>query len=133
DVPAASLADDGPIYDRTATPPPASSIAEADPAFLPFEKDLAEALLTVVGTPNVASKRWVFEQYDQLVQGNTVAGPGSDAAVVRLEGTLKGLALSCDGKGRFGRLDPYLGAMHAVAEAARNVAVTGGRPLAIKN
>jgi phosphoribosylformylglycinamidine synthase len=75
----------------------------------------------------------VFEQYDHLVRGNTVAGPGSDAAVVRLEGTLKGLALSCDGKGRFGRLDPYLGAMHAVAEAARNVAVTGGRPLAITN
>jgi phosphoribosylformylglycinamidine (FGAM) synthase-like enzyme len=132
DVPAVSLADEGPAYDR-ATTPPSRSIAEEDPAYLRFEMDLAESLLSVLGTPDVASKRWVFEQYDQRVQGNTVEGPGADAAVVRLEGTLKGLVLSCDGKGRFGRLDPYLGAVHAVAEAARNVAVAGGRPLAITN
>ena len=68
-----------------------------------------------------------------MVQGQTVAGAGSDAAIVRLPGTMKALALSTDGKGRFGALDPYLGAMHAVAEAARNVAVTGARPLAITN
>jgi len=67
------------------------------------------------------------------VQGGTVSGPGSDAAVVRVEGTMKGLALSTDGKGRFGHLDPYLGAAHAVAEAARNVATVGARPLAITN
>jgi phosphoribosylformylglycinamidine (FGAM) synthase-like enzyme len=75
----------------------------------------------------------VFEQYDSLVQGQTVASSGSDAAVIRVPGSLKGLALSSDGKGRFGHLDPYLGAVHAVAEAARNVAVTGARPLAITN
>ena len=89
--------------------------------------------MTVLSSPNVASKRWIFEQYDSLVQGQTVASAGSDAAVVRVPGTLKGLALSSDGKGRFGHLDPYLGAAHAVAEAARNVAVTGGKPLAITN
>ncbi len=81
----------------------------------------------------MASKRWAFEQYDRIVQGNTIAGPGSDAAVVRVPGTLKGVALSTDGKGRFGRLDPYLGAVHAVAEAARNVAVSGAKPIAITN
>ena len=131
EVPARSLADDGPEYDRPHVPPePATG---EDPTFLPFEGDLTEALFAVVSSPNVASKRWAFEQYDQRVQGNTVEGPGSDAAVVRVEGTLKGLALASDGKGRYGRLDPYLGAMHAVAEAARNVAVTGAKPLAITN
>ena len=87
----------------------------------------------MLGSPNVAGKRWAFEQYDQLVLGNTIEGPGSDAAVIRVDGTMKGLAVSADGKGRFGRLDPYLGAMHAVAEAARNVAASGARPLAITN
>jgi len=67
------------------------------------------------------------------VQGNTVAGPDSDGAVIRVPGTLKGVVVSSDGKGRYGRLDPYLGAMHAVAESARNVAVTGAKPLAITN
>jgi phosphoribosylformylglycinamidine synthase len=75
----------------------------------------------------------VWEQYDSIVQGGTVLPPGSDAALVRIEGTLKALALSTDGKGRFGALDPYLGAAHAVAEAARNVACTGATPLAITN
>jgi phosphoribosylformylglycinamidine synthase len=131
-VPARSLADDGPEYERPMTPPEAAERGE-DPTFVPFEGDLREAFFAVLTSPNVAGKRWAFEQYDQRVQGNTVAGPGSDAAVVRVPGTMKGLALSTDGKGRFGRLDPYLGAMHAVAEAARNVAVTGATPLAITN
>ena len=104
-----------------------------DPTFVPFDGDLREALLTLLASPNVASKRWVFEQYDRMVQGQTVAGPGSDAAVVRVPGTMKGLALSVDGNGRYGALDPYLGGAHAVAEATRNVAVTGAKPLAITN
>ncbi len=130
-VPARSLADDGPEYDRPATAP--APPAGDDPTFLPFDGDLSKALLQVLAAPNVASKRWAFEQYDQRVQSNTVDGPGSDAAVIRVDGTLKGLALAADGKGRYGRLDPYLGAMHAVAEAARNVAASGARPLAITN
>jgi phosphoribosylformylglycinamidine synthase II len=133
EVSASSLADEGPVYDRPATPPaPAISIGE-DPTFAPFEKDLTDAVMTVLTSPNVASKRWAFEQYDRMVQGNTVAGPDSDAAVVRVTGTLKGLALSTDSKSRFGRLDPFLGAVHAVAESARNVAVTGAVPIAITN
>ena len=75
----------------------------------------------------------MWRQYDRIVQGNTVAGPESDGAVIRVPSSLKGVVVSSDGKGRFGRLDPYLGAMHAVAESARNVAVTGARPLAITN
>jgi phosphoribosylformylglycinamidine synthase len=75
----------------------------------------------------------VYQQYDQLVQGGTVAGPGDDAAVIRLEGSKRAVAVSTDGNGRYGHLDPYLGGAHAVAEAARNVAAVGARPLAITN
>jgi phosphoribosylformylglycinamidine synthase II len=131
-VPAASLAEEGPEYDRPIGPDDVAG-AHEDPAFSRFEGDLREALLAVLSSPNVASKRWVFEQYDSIVQGQTVASAGSDAAVIRVPGTLKGLAVSSDGKGRFGHLDPYLGAAHAVAEAARNVAATGARPMAITN
>jgi phosphoribosylformylglycinamidine synthase len=133
EVPASSLADDGPVYDRPAAPPARAMGDDEDPTFALFEKDLTDAVMTVLMAPNVASKRWAFEQYDRMVQGNTVAGPNSDAAVVRVAGTLKGLALSTDSKSRFGRLDPFLGAVHAVAESARNVAVTGAVPIAITN
>jgi len=133
DVPASSLTDDAPEYDRPAAAPELDALVADDPTFATFEGDLAGALLSLLASPNVASKRWAFEQYDGLVQGNTIAGAESDAAVVRIEGTMKGLAVSTDSKSRFGALDPYLGAMHAVAEAARNVAVTGATPLAITN
>jgi phosphoribosylformylglycinamidine synthase II len=129
-VPALSLTEKAPEYERPIRPAPSD---DDDPTFAPFEGDLAEALLSVLAAPNVASKRWIFEQYDRMVQGQTVAGPGSDAAVIRVPGTMKGLALSVDGNGRYGSLDPYLGGAHAVAEAARNVAVTGARPLGITN
>jgi phosphoribosylformylglycinamidine synthase subunit PurL len=132
EIPARSLTDEGPEYDRPREPRPAVE-SDEDPTFTRFDGDVRAAFVDVLAAPNVASKRWVFEQYDSIVQGQTVAGAGGDAAVVRVPGTLKGLALSTDGKGRFGALDPYLGAAHAVAEAARNVAVTGARPLAITN
>jgi phosphoribosylformylglycinamidine synthase len=134
DVPARSLADDGPVYTRPISPPPErDDLVTDDPTFATFTTSPGEALLAVLSAPNVASKRWVWEQYDSLVQGGTVMGPGFDAALIRIAGTLKAIALSSDGKGRFGVLDPYLGAAHAVAEAARNVACTGARPLAITN
>ncbi len=134
DVPARSLADEGPVYERPMEPPPERvDLLEDDPTFASVDVSPLEAFLAVLSSPNVASKRWAYEQYDQLVQGQTVAGPGGDAAIVRIEGSLRALALSCDGAGRFGHLDPYLGAAHAVAEAARNVAVTGATPLAITN
>jgi phosphoribosylformylglycinamidine synthase len=129
-VPALSLTEKAPVYERPMRAIPANG---DDPTFAPFDGDLGDALRSLLAAPNVASKRWVFEQYDRMVQGQTVAGPGSDAAVVRVPGTMKGLALSVDGNGRYGSLDPYLGGAHAVAEAARNVAMTGARPLAITN
>jgi phosphoribosylformylglycinamidine synthase len=135
EVPARSLAEDGPEYHRPMDPPAwLDDLAEDDPTFADPPVGAGEAFLRVLGSPNVASKRWVWEQYDSLVQGNTLAGPGgADAAVIRIEGTLKAVAVATDGNGRYGRLDPFLGAAHAVAEAARNVACVGARPLAITN
>ena len=94
---------------------------------------MEDAFFAVLGSPNVAGKRWTYEQYDSLVQGGTVVGPGADAAVIRLEGSVRAVAVSTDGNGRYGHLDPYLGGAHAVAEAARNVAAVGAHPLAITN
>jgi phosphoribosylformylglycinamidine synthase len=134
DVPARSLADEAPVYARPMSPPlERDDLVTDDPTFATFTTSPGEALLAVLSAPNVASKRWVWEQYDSLVQGGTVVGPGFDAALIRIPGSLKALALSCDGKGRYGALDPYLGGAHAVAEAARNVACVGARPLAITN
>ncbi len=134
DVPAASLADDGPVYHRPIREPSElEALHEDDPTFATVFTPPGEAFLRLLGSENVASKRWVFEQYDSFVGGQIVQGPGHDAAIVRIEGTLKAMALSTDGKGRFGSLDPYLGAAHSVAEAARNVAVVGAKPLAITN
>ncbi|HEU5226041.1 MAG TPA: phosphoribosylformylglycinamidine synthase subunit PurL, partial [Actinomycetota bacterium] len=132
DVPARSLADEGPVYTRAMAAPAEMEDAIADdPTFATVTMPPDEAFLAVLGSPNVASKRWVWEQYDSIVLGGTVTPPGADAALVRIEGTLKAIALSTDGKGRFGALDPYLGAAHAVAESARNVACAGATPLAI--
>jgi phosphoribosylformylglycinamidine synthase II len=133
-IPARSLTDDAPVYTRPASAPPGhDDLGEEDPTFATVRTSPSEALLQILSSPNVASKRWVWEQYDSIVQGGTVLGPGGDAALIRVEGTMKTLALSTDGKGRFGVLDPYLGAAHAVAEGARNVACTGATPLAITN
>jgi phosphoribosylformylglycinamidine synthase subunit PurL len=132
EVPARSLADEGPVYRRPMAPPADLDDLQADdPTFARPQVGPAEAFVRVMASPNVASKRWVWEQYDSIVQGNSVAGPGGDAAVIRLEGSLRAMALSTDGNGRYGHLDPYLGGAHAVAEAARNVACAGARPLAV--
>jgi phosphoribosylformylglycinamidine synthase len=80
--------------------------------------DLARALLDVLASPNIANKRWIYRQYDSTVRTNTLVGPGSDAAVVRVKGTPRALAMSVDGNGRYGWLDPYEGARLAVAEPA---------------
>jgi phosphoribosylformylglycinamidine synthase II len=129
DVPARSLADDGPVYQRPRLDPP----APAGDATVPLDADPAEAVLRVVSDPTCASKRWVYEQYDRFVGHATVAGPGSDAALVRVPGGRRALALAVDGNGRYAALDPAAGAALAVAEAARNVACTGARPLAVTN
>jgi phosphoribosylformylglycinamidine synthase len=99
----------------------------------PEERDHAWTLERLLASPTIASKRWVWQQYDSTVRAGTVVGPGSDAAVVRLPGTNKGVALCIDGNGRHVALDPRNGGRAAVCEAARNVACTGARPLAITN
>jgi len=102
-------------------------------AELPEERDPSWTLERLLSSPTVASKRWVYRQYDHMVRTNTVVGPGGDAAVVRVRGTDKALALKVDCNGRYCHLDPREGAKAAVAEAARNVACVGGRPMAITN
>ena len=99
----------------------------------PEEADPIWTLTRLLASPTIASKRWVHRQYDTMVRTNTVIGPGGDAAVVRLRGTDKALALKTDCNGRYCYLDPYVGGMQAVAESARNVACAGGRPKAITN
>ena len=112
-----------------------SSAARAafDPSTLPdlAPSDANDALLRMLASPNIASKRWVYRQYDHMVGTNTVVAPGSDAAVLRIRGLQQGLAVCTDGPGRAVELDSYAGAVRAVAEAARNVACTGARPAAV--
>ncbi len=133
-VPARSLADEGPVYERPMRRPEWLAAVHADdPLRLPAPADLGADLLALLGSLDICSKGWVTEKYDWMVQHNTIAGPGGDAAVIRIEGSTRGLAASTDGNARFCYLDPRLGAGHAVAEAARNVACTGARPVAVTN
>ena len=102
---------------------------------VPFESsDLTRNLKRLLASPNICGKRWVWQQYDHTVQTNTVEAPGAgDAGVIRIKGSQRGLAMALDGNGRWCYLDPQLGAMHAVAEAARNVACTGATPAGATN
>ena len=103
-----------------------------DLAALPLPDDgPGETLLRLLASPNIASKRWVYRQYDHQVQTNTVTPPGSDAAVIRIRGTRRAIALSTDGNGRYCYLDPYAGGQIAVAEACRNVSCSGAEPIAL--
>ena len=109
-----------------------TDIQELDLSELPFpEESPSEVLLRLLASPNIASKEWVYRQYDHQVQTNTVAAPGADAAILRVKGTQKGIALSTDGNGRLCYLDPFIGGMIAVAEACRNVSCTGAEPIAL--
>jgi phosphoribosylformylglycinamidine synthase II len=135
DVPPASLADDGPVYHRPLeVPADQDQINADDPARLPRPRsgpELADAVLRLAGSPDLCSRRWVTEQYDRYVLGNTVLAPPHDGGVLRLdESTGRGIALAMDGAGRYSRLDPYAGAQAAFAEAYRNVAVAGAEPVA---
>ncbi len=128
DVPASVLAD-APTYRRIGRRP--SWLDPPPPSIPPDERDLGTALLDVLRFPDVASKASVFRRYDWSVQTNTLAGPGrADAAVLRLKGTGKAIALAIDGNGRYCFLDPHRGGAIAVAEATRNVACVGAEPLA---
>jgi phosphoribosylformylglycinamidine synthase len=138
DVPVESLGD-GPVYRRAvARPADYDARRTADPAGLlaarfPRGTDLSAELLALLANPTIADKSAVYRQYDHQLFLNTVVGPGSDAAVLRLKGTRRGLALTTDGKARFCALDPRVGARLAVIEAARNLACVGAEPRALVN
>jgi phosphoribosylformylglycinamidine synthase len=132
DVPNQALTDEAPLYDRPWVAPSNPAAAE-DTGSLPAPADPGEALLLLLASPTIASKRWVWRQYDSTVRTNTLVGPGSDAAVVRVKGTSKALAISLDGNGRYCWLDPAQGARLAVAEACRNVAASGAVPIGATN
>ena len=129
DLPVAALTDGCPRYDLERTRP----ARLAGPCRFPPVSDPTAALRTLLGSPGIASRRWVTRQYDQLVGSGTVVRPGGDAAVVRLTPSARAIAVSLDGNGRRTWLHPRRGGMSAVCEAARNVACTGARPAAVTN
>jgi phosphoribosylformylglycinamidine synthase len=134
DIPTEALTDQAPLYRRPMVEP--SYLAEA--RRLSFETlgappTAAEAFRRLISSPGIASKRWVYRQYDHMVRTNTLVMPGMGAGVVRVKGTRRALALSVDGNGRFVYLDPFMGAQLAVAEAARNVACAGAVPIGATN
>ncbi len=132
EVPVRALTEDAPVYDRPRTRPGWLDAAAAfDPAVLPEPPDPGASLLGLLGAPTIASKAAIWRQYDHMVGINTLVLPGSDAAVLRVKGTGKAVAVATDGNGRYGYLDPFQGGAMAVAEAARNVVCAGGRPLAL--
>ncbi|MGO9640401.1 MAG: phosphoribosylformylglycinamidine synthase subunit PurL [Candidatus Acidiferrales bacterium] len=133
EIPAHPLAEQGPVYQRPIARPAARPKAPEVPLSA-AGADLTHGLTRILASPAIASKRWIFEQYDHMVRTNTIECPGAgDAGVLRVKGTRRGLALATDGNGRWSQLDPKMGAKAAVAEAARNVACAGARPLAATN
>jgi phosphoribosylformylglycinamidine synthase len=140
EIPAHPLAEEGPVYQRPIAQPPLRRETAADWfVFKAGTTNFTDNFKKLLASPAIASKRWITEQYDTMVRTNTLAGPGaSDAAVIRIKDPQTGevkraLALSTDGNGRWCHLNPRLGAMHAVAEAVRNVACSGARPIAATN
>ena len=131
-IPIRALTKEAPVYQRPATrPAQQDQLQHLDLAAVKEPKDLAGALKQVLASPNLASKEWIYRQYDHYVRTNTVVGPGADAAVIRIKGTAKALALTVDGNSRYCYLDPYVGGVIAVAEAARNLACVGARPVGL--
>jgi len=131
-IPAKSLADEAPMYYLDAEEPAyLAKLQNYDLSSVPEPKDYNEALLKVLAAPSIASKQWVYEQYDHMVQTNTAILPGSDAAVLRIRGTRKAIGIVTDCNGRYCYLDPFVGAKIAVAEAARNLACSGARPAGV--
>ncbi|TVR06039.1 MAG: phosphoribosylformylglycinamidine synthase subunit PurL [Salinarimonadaceae bacterium] len=129
DLPIKELGDEAPVYDRPHTPSPSRPVIAPDSVAAPMAN--ADALLKLVGSPDLCSKRWVWEQYDHMILGNTVEKPGGDAAIVRVLDGPKGLALTTDVTPRYCEADPFEGGKQAVAETWRNICAVGGRPLAI--
>ena len=137
DVPPRTVAHEGPVYSRPGRAPgrPRTRWSRTSPAAPGHGRtDLRAEILRMAGSPNLASRRWVTEQYDRYVRGGTVLAQPADAGMIRIdEATGRGVAISCDCNGRFVRLDPYAGTQLALAEAYRNVAASGARPVAVTN
>ena len=133
-IPISALTSEAPVYSRSAErPKDQDEVQRLDLKNIAEPKDLGTALKTLLDSPNLGSKEWVYRQYDHFVRSNTVLAPGSDAAVIRIKETKKGLALTVDGNGRYCYLDPYVGGLLAVAEAARNLACVGAKPLGLSD
>ncbi|KMY58507.1 phosphoribosylformylglycinamidine synthase subunit PurL [Geobacillus sp. FSL W8-0466] len=131
EIPVDALAKDAPVYHKSSKEPVYYREFQAMPPYIPHIEDYNQTLLGLLAQPTIASKEWVYDQYDYMVRTNTVVAPGSDAAVVRIRGTNKALALTTDCNSRYLYLDPEVGGKIAVAEAARNVVCSGAKPLAI--
>lgn len=132
EIPAKALADDGPRYERPYQPPAYQDmLTNLNYDLIPDIKDGNGALLALLESPTIASKRWVYEQYDHMVRTNTMVPPGSDSAVVRIKGTNKAVAMTVDCNSRYCLLNPYEGARLAVAEAARNLVCSGAAPIGL--
>ncbi|MEE9551190.1 MAG: phosphoribosylformylglycinamidine synthase subunit PurL [Candidatus Binatia bacterium] len=133
-IPILALTSEAPVYSRSAErPKDQDEVQRLDLKNIAEPKDLGTALKTLLDSPNLGYKEWVYRQYDHFVRSNTVLAPGSDAAVIRIKDTKKGLALTVDGNGRYCYLDPYVGGLLAVAEAARNLACVGAKPLGLSD
>ncbi len=130
-VPADALAEDAPVYHKPSAEPQYFRDFQAMENAVPAVENYGEALVSLLQQPTIASKEWVYDQYDYMVRTNTVVAPGSDAAVVRIRGTKKALAMTTDCNARYLYLDPETGGKIAVAEAARNIVCSGAEPLAI--
>jgi phosphoribosylformylglycinamidine synthase len=135
DIPLAPLADEAPLYDRPyLSRDEYKAWAQVKPlGDVPESTDIAADLLKLMASPDIASRRWIYEQYDQKVGGDTVQAPGGDAAVVRVHGTEKALAITTDCTPRYCYADPYEGGKQAIAEAYRNLCAVGATPLAVTN
>jgi phosphoribosylformylglycinamidine synthase II len=134
EIPNRALTDEAPVYRRPLEAPASLASAQAfDPGTLAITIEPGEILLRLLASPTISSKAWIYRQYDHMVQTNTINVPGLGAGVVRVKGTDRALAMAVDGNGRYCALDPYRGAVLAVAEASRNVACAGARPLGATN
>src|SRR5712692_3263953 len=135
DIPNTALTDDAPVYRRPLERwEPAIAREQPDRVTLGQRAHLTSDLKRLLASPNICSKRWIYQQYDSMVQTNTVEGPGAgDGGMIRVKGSQRALSMALDGNSRWCYLDPKLGAMHAVAEAARNVACSGATPVGATN
>ena len=133
-IPTKALTDEAPVYEREVKEPDyLRTTRTLELKKIPIPNDFNQVLLKLLDHPTIVSKAWIYEQYDHMVRTDTVFLPGHDAALIRIKGSRKGIAVSTDGNGLYCYLDPYEGGKIAVAEAARNVACTGARPIAITN